>query len=33
LFEDIRTKKKIDDEIKAELTKVLDEFKTTFEVK
>jgi len=33
LFEDIRTKKKIDDEIKAELNKVLDEFKTTFEVK
>ncbi len=33
LFEDIRTKKKIDDEIKAELTKVLDEFKTTFETK
>ncbi len=33
LFEDIRTKKKIDDEIKAELTKILDEFKTTFEVK
>ena len=33
LFEDIRTKKKIDDEIKAELTKVLDEFKTTFEIK
>ncbi len=31
LFEDIRSKQKIDDEIKAELTKILDEFKTTFD--
>ncbi len=33
VFEDIRTKQKIDDEIKAQLNKILDEFKATFEVK
>jgi F-type H+-transporting ATPase subunit alpha len=33
IFEDIRTKQKIDDEIKAQLDKILDEFKATFEVK
>lgn len=33
IFEDIRTKQKIDDEIKAQLNKILDEFKATFEVK
>ena len=33
IFDDIRTKQKIDDEIKAQLNKILDEFKATFEVK
>ncbi len=33
VLEDIKTKQKIDDEIKAELNKILDEFKATFEVK
>ncbi len=33
ILKDIKTKQKIDDEIKAELNKILDEFKTTFEVK
>ncbi len=33
IFEDIRTKQKIDDEIKAQLNKILDEFKATFEAK
>ncbi len=33
ILKDIRTKQKIDDEIKSKLNKILDEFKTTFEVK
>jgi len=33
ILEDIKTKQKIDDEIKTELNKILDEFKATFEVK
>jgi len=33
LFDDIKTKQKIDDEIKVKLNKILDEFKNTFEVK
>ena len=33
IFDDIRTKQKIDDEIKAQLNKILDEFKATFEAK
>ncbi len=33
IFEDIRTKQKIDDEIKTQLNKILDEFKATFEAK
>jgi len=33
ILEDIKTKQKIDDEIKAQLNKILDEFKATFEAK
>ncbi len=33
ILKDIKTKQKIDDKIKTELNKILDEFKTTFEVK
>ncbi len=33
VLEDIRTKQKIDDDIKEQLNKILDEFKATFEVK